>query len=77
MRRRSSFVLGSALAALFAFAPVRAGAEGGSFSDAEVLGKKPDVHVELVQTRVSAYEQTGRGYQSQAGPLQGPGSASS
>jgi hypothetical protein len=64
----------SIFALIVAFAPAAANAEGGSFSDAEVLGQKPAVRVELVQTRVSAYEQDGRGYQSQAGPLQGPGS---
>jgi Protein of unknown function (DUF3570) len=49
-------------------------ADGGSFSDAEVLGPKPSTRVELVQTRITAYEQKGFGYQSQAGPLSGPGS---
>lgn len=70
---RASFSCALVLALLFA--PVRASrAEGGSFNNAEVLGPKPAVHVDLVQTRVSAYDQSGRGYQSQAGPLQGPGS---
>jgi len=49
-------------------------AEGGSFRDTDVLAAKPSVRVELVQTRITAYEQSGHGYQSQAGPLLGPGS---
>jgi hypothetical protein len=49
-------------------------AEGGSFSDSDVLAPKPASRVELVQTRITAYEQKGFGYQSQAGPIGGPGS---
>lgn len=70
MRGRASFLLALAVA----FLPAPASAEGGSFSDADVLGQKPAVKVDLVQTRISAYEQNGHGYQSQAGPLQGAGS---
>jgi hypothetical protein len=70
MRRRAAFIL----ALVGAFVPARVNAEGGSFSDADVLGQEPAVKVDLVQTRVSAYEQNGHGYQSQAGPLAGPGS---
>jgi hypothetical protein len=64
-----------ALVFLIALAQSRSGrAEDGSFSDADVLGPKPAARVELVQTRITAYEQKGYGYQSQAGPLAGPGS---
>jgi hypothetical protein len=63
-----------AFAFVVALASSRASrAEGDSFSDTEVLEPK-SAHVELVQTRITAYEQKGFGYQSQAGPLQGPGS---
>jgi hypothetical protein len=76
-RRRSlTKALAGALVA-FALLSLAGGdgrAEDGSFSDADVLAPKPAVRVELVQTRITAYEQSGRGYQSQAGPLAGPGS---
>ena len=49
-----------------------AGPEG--FEDADVLSDRESVSVEHVETRITAYEQSGRGYQSQAGPLEGPGS---
>jgi hypothetical protein len=49
-------------------------AEPGSFRDTDVLAPEPAARVELVQTRITAYEQRGRGYQSQEGPLAGPGS---
>ncbi len=45
-----------------------------TFADTDVLGPKAGSSVELVQTRLTAYEQKGYGYQSQAGPLPGPGS---
>jgi Protein of unknown function (DUF3570) len=51
-------------------------ADDGSFKNSEVLAPKPAVRVDLVQTRITAYDQSGHGYQSQAGPLQGPGSES-
>lgn len=50
-----------------------AGEEAG-FDDAEILEERPYVRVERVQTRISAYDQRGMGYQSQAGPIGGPGS---
>ncbi|HEV8550708.1 MAG TPA: DUF3570 domain-containing protein [Polyangiaceae bacterium] len=49
-------------------------AAGDSFEDSAVLGQKPASSVELVQTRITAYDQKGFGYQSQAGPKSGPGS---
>jgi hypothetical protein len=62
-------------ALVLSFTPARTSrADGSSFSDAEVLGPQASTRVELVQTRVTAYEQKGFGYQSQAGPLSGPGS---
>lgn len=45
-----------------------------TFDDAQVLGERSAASVELVQTRITAYDQTGYGYQSQAGPKSGPGS---
>jgi uncharacterized protein DUF3570 len=49
-------------------------AAGTAFEDSDVLGQKPQSSVEVVQTRITAYEQSGHGYQSQAGPKSGPGS---
>jgi hypothetical protein len=44
-------------------------------ADEEILGGPGRaLHVESVDTRVTAFEQHGHGYQSQAGPLLGPGS---
>lgn len=44
------------------------------FSDEEILGPPPaTLRVESIATRISAFDQTGHGYQSQAGPLLGPG----
>jgi hypothetical protein len=57
-----------------AFASVPAAGDEKVFSDAEVLNDRPYVRVERVQTRITAYDQKGAGYQSQAGPLSGPGS---
>ncbi len=62
------------LGATLLFAVKLAGASEGEFTDAEVLGNASDVAVELAATRITAYDQTGHGYQSQAGPLAGPGS---
>jgi hypothetical protein len=55
-------------------APVTSHAAGDAIEDARVLAPKPATSVELVQTRITAYDQTGYGYQSQAGPKAGPGS---
>lgn len=49
-------------------------AQQGSFSDEEILGKPSQGGLKLVRTRLTAYSQRGFGYQSQAGPLEGPGS---
>jgi len=49
-------------------------ARDDAFDDKAVLGAPPAASVELVQTRITAYDQTGYGYQSQAGPKAGPGS---
>ncbi len=51
-----------------------AGAAEDAFDSAAVLGPKPAASVDLVQTRITAYDQHGYGYQSQAGPKAGPGS---
>lgn len=67
----------SARAALGAAVLVVAGqvrAAEGSFADSDVLASQPAVSVEAVQTRITAYDQSGHGYQSQAGPKLGPGS---
>lgn len=45
-----------------------------SLSGEAILGPAPTVRVESLRTRFSYLDQTGRGYQSQAGPLSGPGS---
>src|SRR6187402_1138249 len=72
-RRLRKFVALPALAALLAFARP-ALADDARFSDAEVLSGRPYVAVERVETRITAYDQKGFGYQSQAGPRAGPGS---
>jgi hypothetical protein len=62
-------------AAAFAAAPRRTGAAGTEpFEVDDILEPPPAVELELVQTRITAYEQKGYGFQSQAGPLSGPGS---
>lgn len=48
-------------------------AEPPELDEREIL-EPPGLGLELVQTRVSAYWQRGNGYQSQAGPREGPGS---
>jgi hypothetical protein len=45
-----------------------------AFDDGEILRRTPETRVESLQTRFTAYSQRGHGYQSQAGPLDGPGS---
>jgi len=69
--RRLGYAAG-ALACCFLTGSARAGEP--TFEDSEVLEPKPRLELELAQTRVSAYSQRGYGYQSQAGPLGGPGS---
>ena len=41
---------------------------------ASVLDEESAFHVDSVRLRYTHYEQNGLGYQSQAGPLRGPGS---
>lgn len=42
--------------------------------DREILGARPNkFRIESVSTRITAFDQYGKGYQSQAGPLLGPG----
>jgi len=54
---------------------VRADGAASPFSDAEILDSNDlQLHLESVTTRLSAFEQNGTGYQSQAGPVLGPGS---
>jgi Protein of unknown function (DUF3570) len=63
--------------ALLASAPGRVRAEPApALSDEEILGTSTAaLHVESVTTRVTAFDQFGHGYQSQAGPsVSGPGS---
>jgi hypothetical protein len=44
------------------------------FGDEEILGPRPAAfRVESISTRITAFDQTGKGYQSQAGPRLGPG----
>jgi hypothetical protein len=65
------------LAALFAMrADVRADEPASPpLSDAEILdAPAPVLRLESVTTRISGFEQNGTGYQSQAGPVLGPGS---
>jgi hypothetical protein len=43
--------------------------------DADILGRPDEgLHVESVMTRLTSFDQYGHGYQSQAGPVLGPGS---
>ncbi len=54
---------------------VRADASARSFADAEILDSwGMQLHLESITTRLSAFEQNGTGYQSQAGSVLGPGS---
>jgi hypothetical protein len=64
-----------ALLGFFFLAPrARAQGEGPAISDAEILGEPSSAfRVESVTTRVSGFSQYGYGYQSQAGPVMGPG----
>ncbi len=64
-------------------AAMRAGAQQGdgaqsaatSSADTEILGHRDDtLRLQSVMTRITAYDQYGYGYQSQAGPVLGPGS---
>jgi len=79
MRERGTIsIRRTALAVLLAAISSDAFADGGGArprSDEEILGRPGRaLHVESVDTRVTAFEQHGYGYQSQAGPLLGPGS---
>jgi hypothetical protein len=67
--------LGAVLVALAA-APSRARADDPTpIFDAQILpAPASGLRIESVSTRVTAYDQFGHGYQSQAGPLLGPGS---
>lgn len=49
-------------------------APGGEPFKVDDILEPPQTKLELVQTRITAYEQQGHGFQSQAGPLGGPGS---
>jgi hypothetical protein len=53
-----------------------AGRARAQLADDEILGRpaSPAFRLDSVRMRVSSYEQDGHGYQSQAGPLLGPGS---
>ncbi len=54
---------------------VRADGPTSPFSDSEILDSSDrGLRLESVTTRLSAFEQNGTGYQSQAGPVLGPGS---
>jgi len=68
-RALAAWCAGSALLAV-----ARPSVGDPEFTDAEVLGAPPDATVELAATRITAYDQTGFGYQSQEGPIEGPGS---
>jgi hypothetical protein len=79
MRERGTIsILRTALAVVLAAISSDAFADGQGArprSDEEILGRPGRaLHVESVDTRVTAFEQHGYGYQSQAGPLLGPGS---
>jgi hypothetical protein len=73
MRARARSVAELALIAALSQAPA-ARAQVETFRDEEVLNDRPYVEVERVQTRITAFDQKGFGYQSQAGPIEGPGS---
>jgi len=65
--------LSALLVAAWVFAQARSARAEGAFSDAEILGEEPTFRVESVRTAMTAYHQRGRGYQSKAGPVSGPG----
>lgn len=69
-RLRQVLAAGVAMAAITA----NAAAEPADYDDSDVLEERAHVRVERVETRITAYDQKGVGYQSQAGPLEGPGS---
>src|SRR5258708_1606791 len=52
----------------------RSGTGRGFDSDAILGHRRGGIRVESVMTRVTAFEQDGHGFQSQVGPLLGPGS---
>src|SRR6201999_3231219 len=64
------------LLALTSFARAEGeGTPGITASDDEILGRPGRaLRIQSIDTRISAFEQQGYGYQSQAGPLLGPGS---
>jgi hypothetical protein len=64
------------LLALTSFARAEGnGAPGIAASDDEILGRPGRaLRIQSIDTRITAFEQQGYGYQSQAGPLLGPGS---
>jgi hypothetical protein len=71
----SPIARGGQLVSLLAFCASAGSARAqAAFEDGEILSPAPETRLESVQTRVTAYSQRGRGYQSQAGPLDGAGS---
>jgi uncharacterized protein DUF3570 len=74
---RSSFPATLLACLVIVLAPSVAGADprSPSISDADILGGAGSpMRVESVTTRMTAIQQDGHGYQSQAGPVLGPGS---
>jgi len=77
---RSRRTLFAALVAVLAGAEELARAQStpiapGSISDQSVLGTEQDgLRIESITTRITSFNQFGYGYQSQAGPVRGPGS---
>lgn len=77
--RRAALV---AAAVAFCAVGTRARAQGAdtpsaavTVRDEQVLGREGgDLRVESVETRITSFDQYGHGYQSQAGPILGPGS---
>jgi hypothetical protein len=69
--RQASVVLAALIVALW----VGTARAQSTFSDAEVLGPpRSSIRIESIRTAVSGFSQEGHGYQSQAGPVAGPGS---
>jgi hypothetical protein len=71
----ASSCIGSSSARAQADETAKNASPAASFSDSEIFGPPSDrLKLESVTTRITAFDQSGYGYQSQAGPLLGPGS---
>jgi uncharacterized protein DUF3570 len=76
-RRRASVLFVALFVMTMEASAQIAGGDGStpSSGDVDILGHKNDgLRIQSVMTRITAFDQYGHGYQSQAGPVLGPGS---